>query len=284
MNEQPCGKLAAKLAKILGEIGQVPKSGHNSFHNYDYVTENDLVYAVRKKLSEHLVFVFSSVEEQTIRIVEDGDRKSALTEVTTLHTFVDGESGEQFSVRSKGQGADVGDKGGYKAITGAMKYFLYKCFMIPTGDDPEADERTDVRGATGGKTPAPAKPVPTPGNREYDSNPPGRPGGAPDNSEAKTRMPAPSDSWKTAAIHFGKDKGRQLGSLPVSKLDWYANSWFPKPFGNRGISEEDKTLRSALDVYIAGATPKPGASNSRGPSDEQLQNRTDDRPDDDIKF
>ena len=33
----------------------------------------------------------------------------------------------------------MGDKGLYKAITGANKYFLFKLFQIETGDDPERD-------------------------------------------------------------------------------------------------------------------------------------------------
>ncbi len=41
-----------------------------------------------------------------------------------------------------GEGLDQnGDKGTYKAITGATKYFLLKLFLIPTGDDPETDKR-----------------------------------------------------------------------------------------------------------------------------------------------
>ncbi len=34
----------------------------------------------------------------------------------------------------------VGDKGCYKAITGANKYMLFKLFQIETGDDPESAE------------------------------------------------------------------------------------------------------------------------------------------------
>jgi hypothetical protein len=35
----------------------------------------------------------------------------------------------------------------YKAMTGALKYFLMKTFLIPTGDDPEADTGSDARSA-----------------------------------------------------------------------------------------------------------------------------------------
>lgn len=42
-----------------------------------------------------------------------------------------------------GQGVDSGDKGIYKAITGANKYFIYKLLNLPTGDDPESGNQTD---------------------------------------------------------------------------------------------------------------------------------------------
>jgi hypothetical protein len=59
--------------------------------------------------------------------------------------FIDGETGEELVFHSEGEGQDAGDKGIYKAITGAQKYALMKAFMIPTGDDPEADSGVDER-------------------------------------------------------------------------------------------------------------------------------------------
>ena len=44
-----------------------------------------------------------------------------------------------------GSGQDAGDKGIFKAISGAQKYALMKAFMIPTGDDPEQDAGVDER-------------------------------------------------------------------------------------------------------------------------------------------
>ena len=46
-----------------------------------------------------------------------------------------------------GQGDDPADKGLGKAYTNAIKTFLREQFLIPQGDDPEADERTDARAA-----------------------------------------------------------------------------------------------------------------------------------------
>lgn len=250
MNEAKLGprNLAVKLAKILAEIGKVPKSGHNAFHKYDYVTENDLVYAVRDKLSAAGIFVFTSTEKQEVQIIKEEDKTWALTTVTTRHTFVDAESGEEFSVLSQGQGADNGDKGGYKATTGAMKYFLYKCFMIPTGDDPEADEKTDQRAAQPRRESA---------SSQHNA---GKLAGEPPATAAKSievkrdvntqlRDKFLDGRWEQVEIHFGKNRGEKLGRLETRSLDWYAQEWQPKPFkGN--ISEDDEIMRAALDAYL----------------------------------
>lgn len=251
------GSLARKLAKILGEIGKVPKTGHNSFHNYDYVTENDLVYAVRTKLADAGIFVFSSVESQRHEIVEtvnkQGDKSSSLlTSVCTKHTFVDGDSGEEFSVLSQGQGADNGDKGGYKAITGAMKYFLYKCFMIPTGDDPEADDKTDERGSGGvsGRraTNSPSNP---PRQRQQENDPQGDRRPDPEirreTSDVSEREEFEGGKWAEVAIHFGKNyKGVKLGDMTKQQLAGWLK-WTPTAF-NGSIAAADRRLRIALDV------------------------------------
>lgn len=231
--------LATKLANILGEAGKVPKTGVNSFHNYKYVTENDLVYAVRDKLSAAGIFVFTSAESQHIEVFKDeqSGKQSVLTTVTTKHTFVDGETGEQFSVLSQGQGADVGDKGGYKAVTGAMKYFLYKCFMIPTGDDPEGDSKTDERGeADSGQPQRRAAPA-----QKADAPPPSVPRDDGVGLEDKYR----NGAWEKVVIHFGTTyKGQALGQLSDSALlGWF--KWTPQPFKGK-TSQQDLELRAAL--------------------------------------
>lgn len=129
--------LFTKLAEVLAEVGRVPKNGFNDFHKYHYVMEADLLDAVRDKLSQRGVFVFASVDEVT----KDG----TLTTAKMTFTFADGETGETFAVHAYGTGDDKADKGVYKAITGATKYFVMKNFLVPTGDDPEGDTDTDKR-------------------------------------------------------------------------------------------------------------------------------------------
>lgn len=265
MNSSP---LAIKLAKILGDVGSVQKTGYNAFHKYHYVTENDLVYAVRGRLAEAGIFVFSSVEDQKTQIVTDEktQKQSMLTTVTMKHTFVDGESGDSFSVLSQGQGADASDKGGYKATTGAMKYFLYKCFMIPTGDDPEQDHGQEENRQQQSLREPEVKhtPAPQPERQAARTLAP-----APDKALPLTfpgkRTPAMSTAvaqfiggkWGSVKIHFGKNKGKALHEMASKQLNWYADEWEPKPYGqNATISEDDTLLRAALDAYIMDNAPK----------------------------
>lgn len=124
--------LTTKLVKVMNETKRVAKNGRNDFHKYDYVTEADILEAVRENLVNNNVFIFTSV----VQTQKEGD----MTSVMTLHTLVDGDSGESMEVRGMGQGQDKGDKGSNKAITSAMKYMLMKMFLIPTGDDVEASD------------------------------------------------------------------------------------------------------------------------------------------------
>lgn len=147
--------LYAKLAEVMQEIGYVKKAGRNKFHGYDYVTEADLVDAVREKLAIRNVVVIPSVTAIDERAVtSDKGKHSTITTVRVAFTFCDGDSGEMHKAEWAGAGDDPADKGLYKAYTGAVKYFLMKSFLIPTGDDPEADEGTDKRSSGGQSSPS----------------------------------------------------------------------------------------------------------------------------------
>lgn len=55
-------------------------------------------------------------------------------------TVADSDTGEKIEGTVYGRGQDNMDKGIYKALTGALKYWLTTAFLIPTGDDPEASD------------------------------------------------------------------------------------------------------------------------------------------------
>ncbi len=134
----PKKSLASKLAEVMGECHRIQKRGRNDFHKYDYATESDIVEAVREGLASRSVMLIPSVVKQTREPV--GDKGSILTTLEMLFTFMDGDSGEQIERAWIGAGSDKEDKGLYKAMAGATKYFLLKTFLLPTGDDPERDD------------------------------------------------------------------------------------------------------------------------------------------------
>jgi len=132
---EPMRSLAWKLAEVMGALHRIPKSGRNEFHGYDYATEADIVEAVRVELATRHIILISTVLEQHREPV--GDKGMVLTTLKMEMTFVDGETNEWRSCLWLGAGTDKEDKGVYKAMTGALKYFLLKTFLLPTGDDPD---------------------------------------------------------------------------------------------------------------------------------------------------
>lgn len=138
-------KLAAKLAKIQGEMRRVEKRGHNTVQNYDFVREADVIDHVRPMLEEANLAVVFSNEPLSVSYEhrETADKKRQVWASLELRgTIIDGDTGAMLSYTMPGQAVDTnGDKAIYKAITGAKKYATMLGFNVATGDDPENEER-----------------------------------------------------------------------------------------------------------------------------------------------
>ena len=132
--------LAVKIAEVIAAVGWVEKRGRNTQQNYDYATEADVLDAVRGELAKRKVVILPTVDAVERWDVQGQAKTIPVTRVWVTFLFVDGESGETLERRFPGDGMDSGDKGIYKAITGAEKYCLSKTFMLPAGDDPEKDD------------------------------------------------------------------------------------------------------------------------------------------------
>lgn len=144
--------LPAKLAEITGELAHVEKKGFNKAQQYAFARESDIAAQASALFAKHNVFMAQSVVGEP-RITPLYKTRSGsemfLTEVVLEVTFYDGDSDATLGpLRFAGAGADTGDKGIYKALTGAEKYALMKTFLIATGDDPEADEKVDKEAAS----------------------------------------------------------------------------------------------------------------------------------------
>lgn len=122
--------LAAKILAVMTAVDRIAKDKRNDFHKYDYASDEAVVSALRQAFIANRIIVYP----KQVGCVREGD----ITSLQVAYHIVDVDSGEKEIVPAFGQGQDKGDKGVYKAATGAEKYFLLKTFLIPTGDDPEA--------------------------------------------------------------------------------------------------------------------------------------------------
>lgn len=134
--------IAKALHEVMSKVGYVQKTGRNDFHKYSYAGEADLLDKIRPAMVEAGLLLIPS--GKSVSDVDQHGNVSVSVEYTLVHK--DGEVWPEKIVafgcgNDKARNGSVGDKGVYKALTGANKYLLFKLFQIETGDDPEADER-----------------------------------------------------------------------------------------------------------------------------------------------
>jgi hypothetical protein len=144
--------LYTRLSKVLAEIGNVPKNGFNEHFKYNYVMESDLADHIRPLLAKHGIgLIYDCIEASDHSIVNDRGKTVNMVRVKVAITVgVEDSEGNIIGEKTGhafGQAADSGDKAIYKAMTGAVKYWLYKTFLVSTGDDPEQGNDLDKEAA-----------------------------------------------------------------------------------------------------------------------------------------
>lgn len=132
--------IAKRIHKVMLEVGYVYKDGKNTFQKYNYASEANAIKAIRPALVKNGLILLPSVQKSEMDSYGN-------TTVHVLYKLMDVE-GNFITFQMIGQGNDknskgVGDKGVYKAITGANKYALLKTFLLETGDDPEVESDHD---------------------------------------------------------------------------------------------------------------------------------------------
>lgn len=128
-----------RIHNVMVEMKKIKKGGYNDFHKYHYATETDYVEALRPLLEEHGLTVSPRILEVPAVLGPD-EKGNILTTILVEFKLTNIDDPKDFSVAVvSGQGSDKGDKGIYKAMTGAKKYWASLTFMVETGDDPERD-------------------------------------------------------------------------------------------------------------------------------------------------
>lgn len=136
--------IAKKLVLIMGECSHVAKDGFNDYHKYKYASAAGVLETINAALVKHKV---ASVVTPTILSSFDvTNAKGNIEHQVTVGCnilLIDSESGESMDLYGIGTGQDAGDKAVMKAETAAIKYAYLLSMAISTGDDPEADTKTD---------------------------------------------------------------------------------------------------------------------------------------------
>lgn len=158
--------VAKKVVAIMGELETLRMKGRNEFHKYNYARDEDIADALRPLMHRHGLACMPTVED----FRRDGDIVTLLINFR----FIDADTGDMIECRVYGEGQDKGDKGTYKAMTGATKYALLKTFHLSASDDPEASmdqtpaQRTGAVQRARGNAPSQSAPVAPPANPALD--------------------------------------------------------------------------------------------------------------------
>lgn len=153
------------LRADLAEKGALKKDGNNTYDKYTYFSEAQYKLLFTELFSKHkLELKFNEIEYATF----EGSEKMANGRMPKIEfTLFDADTGFYETTTITGEGIDKGDKAGYKAYTGALKYYLADTFMVATDDDPEQDSpdnrmnNVNKRGQQTAPT-APTPPAPAP--------------------------------------------------------------------------------------------------------------------------
>lgn len=125
------------LRSKLKEKGILKREGENTYDRYRYFSEAQYKALFTELFSDcGLELKFTELSYDTF----EGSEEMANGRMPKLQfTLMDCETGFGEDTTITGEGMDKGDKAGYKAYTGALKYYLANTFLVATGDDPETE-------------------------------------------------------------------------------------------------------------------------------------------------
>jgi hypothetical protein len=146
------------LNEVMKSVSYVQKSSENKFHGYKYASESSLLESLRPAMIDQGLVLIPSIGN--VSPIDAHGNTTVTVEYTLAHT-----SGEIWPDKiiavgcgnDKSKSGSVGDKGIYKALTGANKYLLFKLFQIETGDDPEKEEGDKSTPSQESEKPTPKK-------------------------------------------------------------------------------------------------------------------------------
>lgn len=134
------------LRTALQKKGVLKRNATNEFDKYKYFSEAQYKELFTELLSQSkLELKFNELEYSFF----EGTEKQANGRMPKLEfQLIDCETGFYETTVITSEAIDKGDKAGYKAYTGALKYYLANTFMVATGDDPEKESLNEKMNKT----------------------------------------------------------------------------------------------------------------------------------------
>lgn len=138
--------IATAINSVMQTVGYVQKKDRNQFQKYNYAGEAALLAALRPAMVQIGLVLLPS--QKAVSPIDEYGNVFVTIDYTLLHAPTGAVYPHPLTAvgcgNDKNSKGGVGDKGLYKAITGANKYMLFKLFQLETGDDAEATNTEPV--------------------------------------------------------------------------------------------------------------------------------------------
>ena len=135
MSEEKVLNLYQRKAAAMKELQSIPKNGYNSYSNYKYATDGDVLDTFRVLLAKYGIGWDVSMTGR--EWIAEKNRTIVFMDISLTNI----DDPEDFVVlKAIGEANDKTDKGTVKALTSGVKYFLLKTFLASAGnEDDDAD-------------------------------------------------------------------------------------------------------------------------------------------------
>lgn len=132
-------KIIESLAAIMDEIGAIGKSKKSTGVNFAYRSIDDVMNELHPLLAKHKVATIPEVIDQKREERLTSGGKPMIYSIMTIRIHFVAVDGSEVVATVVGEGMDLSDKAGNKAMAIAYKYACFQVFCIPTEEMAKAD-------------------------------------------------------------------------------------------------------------------------------------------------
>lgn len=139
------------LGKAMADVGAIKKDkdATNTFGKkmYSFRGIDDVYNAINPVFAKYGLFIIPEILEKVREERErEGNKGVLLYSILTVRFTIYGPDGSSVSGTTVGEAMDTGDKSMNKAMSAALKYFLFQTLLIPTEElvDPDSEVHDDV--------------------------------------------------------------------------------------------------------------------------------------------